>query len=143
MLREVRGPDKWETGRRYLIAPAALASIPNKVLSILSETNLILRDYTETPFGTVYLGRATVTYEGVNRKVSGWSSCTLVLRQNYLMEYDLDGDLHGRPRGFAHLQYARAYDHPDFADSLELEFYLSPCAKADQRVVSGVSGVMM
>jgi hypothetical protein len=40
------------------------------------------------------------------------------------------------PRGFAHLQFAVAYPNEDFADALELQFYASPCAKADQRVVS-------
>jgi serine/threonine protein kinase len=33
------------------------------------------------------------------------------------------------------LQHAVAYPHQDFADALELNFYASPCAKADQRVL--------
>ena len=42
----------------------------------------------------------------------------------------------GMPRGVAHLQFAKCVPHADFNDALVLKFYASPCARADERVVS-------
>lgn len=134
ILKPMLGPESWEAGRRYLIAPAAMTTCSLQVLGSLSEQQY-LQDYTNTAFGTVELGTATVKYVGT--KLAGsWSTCRFLLKQNYLMEYDVDGSVTAAPRGYAHLQYARCYPNPDFTDALELEFYASPCARADKRVVS-------
>jgi len=95
-------------------------------------------------FGCIVLGKALLSYviqePTQHQQQRWWSSCILILRQNYLLEYDQQtGDvLQGLPRGYAHLQYARSYPHADFVDALELEFFVSPCAKADKRVVSSI-----
>lgn len=79
-----------------------------------------------------------MTYVGEKHHLSlgKWSSCQLVLRQNYLMEFEGKASLAGLPRGSIHLQHATAYAHSIFPDSLELDFYASPCARSDRRVVS-------
>lgn len=136
VLKPVQGPESWDAGRRYLIAPAALSVCPLHVMSSLSgKSSQFLQDYTETAFGTVELGTAVVKYVG-NKLAANWSTCKFLLKQNYLMEYDVNASVTASPRGFAHLQYSLCYPHPDFPDSLELEFYASPCARSDKRVVS-------
>ncbi|CAB9508138.1 MAP kinase-activated protein kinase 2 (Fragment) [Seminavis robusta] len=93
-------------------------------------------------FGCIVLGKALLSYvvqEPIqHQQQRWWSSCILILRQNYLLEYDEQtGDiLQGLPRGYAHLQHSSSYAHPDFLDALELEFFVSPCAKADKRVLT-------
>jgi hypothetical protein len=134
VLKPLQDPESWEAGRRYLIAPAALSVCPLHVLSSFSSQQLHLSDYTDTAFGTVELGVATVKYVGTKLATS-WSSCKFILKQNYLLEYNVDASWTAAPRGFAHLQYSRCYPHHDFADALELEFYAIPCARADKRVV--------
>lgn len=132
LLKLVAGPETWKENRRYLITPAILATCPLGVLSALSgprqNTNV-----DSTPFGTLKLGKATMAYVVGQRSAdnTGWSACWLELRQNYLLEYDVDSRT--IPRGIAHLQYAKALPHTDFLDVLELEFYGSPCVRADQR----------
>jgi calcium/calmodulin-dependent protein kinase I len=158
ILKPILGVDTWNHGRRYLIAPAALAACPLKVLTTLSGGG---NDWTETfsardaagresAFGTIVLGDALLTYMSVSQKtvtVQQWSSACLVLRQNYLLEYDTTATsqesvgvaagctIRGLPRGFCHLEYAVCHDHADFNDALELHFYASPCAKSDKRVL--------
>lgn len=93
-------------------------------------------------FGCIVLGKALLSYvvsePEHQQQQRWWSSSILILRQNYLLEYDQQtGDvLQGLPRGYAHLQFSKSYAHTDFSDALELEFFVSPCAKADKRVVS-------
>jgi hypothetical protein len=149
LLKPIEGTDSWEQGRRYLIAPAALAACPLTVINKLSggfcqtaaqaatTTSTTTTSRKKQYFGTIDLGAALITYVGDKHHLSAgkWSSCRLVLRQNYLMEYDGATAITGLPRGFCHLQHAVAYPHDDFPDVLELHFYASPCAKADQRVV--------
>jgi hypothetical protein len=181
MLKPIQSPDAWREGRRYLIAPAALATCPLQVLSELSMATtltpaaaakeLCLQDGTTMDgraasnkwlafCGSICLGEAAISYViGDNTSTSNsnptsshttrsiasrkhlqlgtWTSCWLVLRQNYLLEFDVEqkGVL---PRGYAHLQYAVSYLHADFADSVVLEFFPSPCAQADKRVVRNV-----
>ena len=140
LLKPIEATDTWQQGFRYLIAPAALAACPLTVVSCLSGS--LVQSAADAAnsshaFGMIDLGQALITYVGEKHHLSlgKWSSCRLVLRQNYLLEYDADSSLQGLPRGFAHLQFAQAYPHEDFSDALELEFFASPCAKADQRVV--------
>ena len=146
MLRTIQGPESWQAGRRYLIAPAALSSCPLSVLSTLSGVTAY-KSIDESAFGRIPLGRANLTYVGQRKMTSsittmmmdhplpqGWSICDLVLQQNYLLEYDVDAGMHGIPRAVVHLQHARAYPG-DFATSVELEFFGSPCAKADKRLL--------
>jgi hypothetical protein len=142
LLKPIEGTDSWEQGRRYLIAPAALAACPLTVINKLSggfcqSASQAATAKSRQAFGTIDLGEALITYVGEKHFLSlgQWSSCRLVLRQNYLMEYDGVTPITGLPRGFCHLQQAVAYKHDAFPDVLELQFYASPCAKADQRVV--------
>jgi hypothetical protein len=140
MLKPVVGPEAWGQGRRYLISPAILATCPMQVLPTLSG-NRKITSFDETVFGALELGAATMSYIGTRKQASGWSACTLVLRQNYLLEYDRDTV--GTPRGFAHLQSSRASPHIDFHNALELEFFGSPCAKSDKRRVSTGYSVLL
>ena len=142
-MREVAGTNTWDRGRRYLVAPAALVACPLTVVANLSGSlcqtaGEAANAAASQAFGRVDLGEALITYIGEKHYLSfgKWSCCRLVLRQNYLLEYDTSTHvLQGLPRGFAHLENAVAYPHRDFMDALELRFYASPCAKADQRVV--------
>jgi hypothetical protein len=132
VLKPFKGPESWEEGHRYFfIAPAALSLCPLQVLSQLHAVKE--QDYTESVFGSIELGTATVKYVGP--KYHDWSTCNFLSKQNYLMEYE-SGGMTGTPRGVAHLQFAKCYPHDDFSDALELEFYASPCARANKRVVS-------
>jgi serine/threonine protein kinase len=143
ILKPILGVDTWSNGRRYLIAPAALAACPLTVLTTLSgsaDDVLTAQQGAErkSAFGTIVLGEAVLSYVGVSHKsqtVQRWSSACLVLRQNYLLEYDNLSAVRGLPRGFCHLQYAVCHNHQDFSDALELHFYASPCARADKRVL--------
>ena len=85
---------------------------------------------------------------GSDQQPYTWSTAILVLRQNYLLEYDCPEDddceqhvdveqsqRHAIPRGYAHLQYAECREHTWHPDALELHYYASPCAKADKRVL--------
>jgi len=142
LLKPVQGVESWQHGRRYLISPAALAASPLSVVSTLAGPSIrtaseAANDDSSHAFGTIDLGEALITYVGEKHHLSlgKWSKCRLVLRQNYLLEYDLSTPIQGQPRGFAHLECAVAYPHDQFSDSLELNFYASPCAKADRRVL--------
>jgi hypothetical protein len=142
MLKPVTGTESWEIGRRYLIAPAALAACPLSVITRLSgglvqSAKEAVESTTPQPFGSINLGDCLMTYVGNTHHLSlgQWSSCKLVLRQNYLLEFDTSAPINGIPRGYAHLQHAQANIHSDFQNSLELDFYASPCAKADRRTV--------
>jgi len=155
ILKKIQSADEWQTGRRYLVAPAALAACPVSVLKVLagnkepiSASEACARkascydgdDETQSPrtaqsstsnaFGTILLGQCLLGCKGK------WSSAVLVLRQNYLLEFSPDSAVSGLPRGYAHLQYARCYTNADFPDALEMHFYGSPCAKADKRVLT-------
>jgi hypothetical protein len=135
MLKPIQGPESWEEGRRYLIAPAVLSTCP---LQVLSQLHLPMEQDCKDQsalFGSIELGTATVKYVGP--KYHDWSTGNFLLKQNYLMEYESGGSMTGVPRGVAHLQFAKCVPHADFNDALELKFYASPCARADQRVVSG------
>jgi hypothetical protein len=146
LLKPVEATDTWQQGRRYLIAPAALASCPltvvNKMTGSLVQTAAEAAN-SESPqaFGTIELGEALITYVGEFHHLSlgRWSSCRLVLQQNFLLEYDCSTPNTGLPKGFAHLEHAIAYKHNDFQDAFTLHFYASPCAKSDQRLVRFVS----
>jgi len=131
-LKPVVGPESWKENRRYLITPAILSTCPLGVLSALSGSKEIT-NFDDVSFGTLNLGNATMTYVVGQRSLdtTGWSTCSLELRQNYLLEYALDS--RAIPRGIAHLQYAKAIPHTDFLNALELEFYGSPCVRADKR----------
>lgn len=143
MLKPFEATDSWQKDRRYLIAPAALAACPLKVINKLSGSLMHTVESVATNgkdtsmFGSIELGDALITYvgNGHHLNVGKWSSCRLVLRQNYLLEYDCAVPSTGLPRGFAHLQYAIAYPHADFENALKLQFYASPCAKSDMRVL--------
>jgi serine/threonine protein kinase len=153
LLKPILGVDTWSLGRRYLIAPAALAACPLTVLTTLSgraEDVLTAEQGASrlSAFGTIVLGEAVLSIRYVDananshnvskttKTVQRWSSACLVLRQNYLLEYDNLAAVRGLPRGFCHLQHAKCHDHQDFSDALELIFFASPCAKADKHVLT-------
>ncbi|CAJ1935043.1 unnamed protein product [Cylindrotheca closterium] len=140
LLKPLHSTEHWEAGRRYLIAAAALATCPVSVMDKVSGTTVHSPKeaaISHSAFGTINLGKALVTYVGQTRHLSAgtWSSCNLVLRQNYLLEYDVDAPKNALPRGFAHLQLATAYASPELPNSLELHFFASPCAQADPRTL--------
>jgi serine/threonine protein kinase len=152
LLKPIQGAESWMQGRRYLIAPAALASCPLSTIKTLTGSSTqsateatASGDVTATTTAAhgssshdiIILGEAHMTYVGDKYHLTygKWSSCKLVLRHNYLFEYDLGTPLASLPRGIAHLQNAMAYAHKDFQDALELHFYASPCAKVDHRVL--------
>lgn len=143
LLKPIEATDSWQQGRRYLVAPAALAACPLAVVNKLSGNFIQTAKEADTSenqqsFGTIDLGEALITCVGEKHHLSlgKWSSCHLVLRQKYLLEYDCSSPITGLPRGYAHLEHAVAYKHNDFQDAFKLQFYASPCAKSDQRVVS-------
>jgi serine/threonine protein kinase len=151
VLKQISGVEAWQSGRRYLIAPAALAACPVSAVTSLfgnscAETQsaehaalAVSAGTAAPPFGMIVLGECLLTYVtkgSTTRTVKQWSSAQLVLRQNYLLEYDVSADVRTSvPRGYAHLQYATTHLHEHFSDALELHFYGSPCAKADARVL--------
>mmetsp|Transcript_9902 Transcript_9902/g.11288 ORF Transcript_9902/g.11288 Transcript_9902/m.11288 type:complete len:878 (-) Transcript_9902:60-2693(-) len=146
LLKPIQGAESWKQGRRYLIAPAALASCPLSTIKTLTGSSTqsateaatsSTLDYFPKASGMIVLGEAHMTYVGDKYHLTygKWSSCRLVLRQNYLFEYDLGTPLASLPRGIVHLQHAAAYPHKDFQDALELHFYASPCAKVDHRIL--------
>jgi len=143
LLKPIQSADSWKEGRRYLIAPAALAACPLSTINSL--TGSCTQSVKEAALsldppkasGAIELGDAFMTYVGDKYHLTcgKWSSCRLVLRQNYLFEYDISSTSNTAPRGIAHLQHAMAYSQKDFEDALELHFYASPCAKVDLRVL--------
>ncbi|KAG7347478.1 Ser/Thr protein kinase [Nitzschia inconspicua] len=142
LLKPVQGTETWQSGRRYLIAPAVMSACPLPAIKKLSGSLIQSASEAATSgrsqaFGTVDLGEALMTYVGDKHHLSlgKWSSCRLVLRQNYLLEFETSTPINGLPRGHMHLQYAVAYAHADFQDVLELQFYGSPCAKSDHRTL--------
>lgn len=182
MLRPIQGANVWQTGRRYLIAPAVLASCSPKVISAfwhvkncqISDANtnqdaastLVFKSAAEcaqtstssSGFGSIVLGECIMSYRPLLSSNSGqtaggqdvsmstscsastvqqWSSAILILRQNYLLEFDVDHDFSVSliPRGYIHLQFSSCQVHTDFPDVFELHFYSSPCSKSDKRVV--------
>lgn len=148
ILKQISGVETWQTGRRYLIAPAALAACPVSAVMFLFGNSFeqplsAEQAASHDPFGMIVLGECLLTYvttsassSSATRTVKQWSSALLVLRQNYLLEYEVGADVRtSMPRGYAHLQFATTVLHEHFQDALELHFYGSPCAKADARVL--------
>ena len=94
------------------------------------------QDYTESAFGSIELGTATVKYVGP--EYHDWSTCNFLLKQ-----FPFKAELFDGIREWCHhdgdatrhcsLQFAKCYAHTDF---VILEFYGSPCARANKRVVS-------
>jgi len=140
LLKPLKNTEHWEAGRRYLIAAAALATCPASVVDKLSGSTVLSAKEAaaaHSAFGTIHLGQALTTYVGQTRHLSAgkWSSCNLILRQNYLLEYDVGAPKNALPRGFVHLQLATAYASPELPNSLELHFFASPCAQSDPRML--------
>jgi Protein kinase domain len=164
ILKPIAGVDAWQTGRRYLIAPAVLAACPTTtaVTFMLGSTSLTSHHGPAqqspaaaaaaapwslyNPFATIVLGNCLLSYVAAPKSSHGlaavqppqWSTAQLVVRQNYLLEYDVGvADVRTcLPRGYAHLQFASTVVSPNhFDDTLELHFYGSPCAKDDARIL--------
>lgn len=174
-LKPVQSVDAWQPGRRYLIAPAALAACPVAVLSTLAPgpsrtATQVYEQYrpqngtigdppgkeasSRAAYGTIVLGKCLMASTpghpgGPQSKGAAtaaaphmWSESVLVLKQNYLLEYPVthdhgDAAPRGVPRGLIHLPHAvcRRHGEAAFRRSLHLEFYGSPCAKSDPRVL--------
>lgn len=183
MLRPIQGANVWQTGRRYLIAPAALAACSPTVISAfwrnnnlsvpnvskgngsasfelaLKSASVVAQVLTSASnFGSVVLGECLLSYRPLpcnntlqtegSQEISSsssssaptlqqWSSGILILRQNYLLEFDRDHDFSVSliPRGYVHLHYATCHVHKDFSDAFQLHFYSSPCSKSDKRIL--------
>jgi len=138
------------------VAPAILASCPDNVFgfyskclgtnfpmnsslsSALSEARAVSEvdndDTHISPFRSIVLGKAVVvpvspsniSMDDSNSGSLSWATGFFVLRQNYLLEYEEGDQLDGRPKGYAHLEFATVSAHADFSNSLELSF----CEKA-------------
>ena len=141
ILRPISGVETWETGRRYLIGPAALAACPKAALNYLLKNSSSTKpihalgegDAPHSIFDTIILGECFLSYR-TDTPTKQWTSAKLVLRQNYLLEYDSGVDIQvDIPRGFAHLEGATTVLHEHFRDALVLNFFGSPCAKTDAR----------
>jgi hypothetical protein len=77
-------------------------------------------------FGKIDLGSAQVAQiisKGLLEENYNWSSGTFVLRQNYLLEYDVGDCSKSRPRGFAFLQNASIRKKEGSQDTLRLDYY--------------------
>jgi len=143
LLKPIQSAETWAQGRRYLIAPAAMAACPLTTIKNLTgsstqtATKAAEAENSLKCWGSIELGETSMTYVGDKYHLTfgKWSSCRLLLRQNYLFEYDVSSPSDSLPRGIAHLDHAVARPHKDFDDALELHFYASPCAKADHRVL--------
>eukprot|EP00934_Nitzschia_sp_Nitz4_P008796 Nitzschia sp. Nitz4//scaffold29_size155292//106718//109484//NITZ4_002675-RA/size155292-augustus-gene-0.211-mRNA-1//1//CDS//3329546499//8786//frame0 len=143
LLKPIQGTEVWESGRRYLITPSVMAACQLSVFNSRQYSGDILT--VEQAVGSlgyaaanlVDLGECLATYIGSQQHLSSgkWSSCRMVLRQNYLLEYEAETPLTSMPRGYVHLQYARAVPHAVFQDALEVDFFASPCARADRRQI--------
>jgi hypothetical protein len=146
LLKPILGVDTWSNGRRYLIAPAALAACPLTVLTTLSgraEDVLTAEQGASrlSAFGTIVLGEAVLSYVGANantynvnkttQTVQRWSSACLVLRQN-LPEYDNLSAVRGLPCGFCHCSTPMSRS-PGLSGRVELHFTLVR-ARADKRL---------
>jgi Protein kinase domain len=167
ILKPIAGVDYWQTGRRYLIAPAVLAACPTTtaVAFMLGSTFMMTSHHgpvqqsraanddaaataqssVYNPFATIVLGDCLLSYVAAPKSSNGlatvqppqWSTAQLVVRQNYLLEYDVGANVRtSLPRGYAHLQFASTVVSPNhFDDTLELHFFGSPCAKDDARIL--------
>ena len=145
VLKPLVPVESWQSGRRYVIAPAVWSACPMGVMAALTRNSstcspkeVDLSSF--RPFGTIILGQCVVMSisDGTQQNATlqndeQWSPVLLVLRQNYLLEYGPSDPLGGMPRGYAHLQYATCCMNTDVAGTLELDFYGSPCAKSDRR----------
>jgi Protein kinase domain len=141
-LKPLLGVETWETGRRYLIAPAVLSACPVAAIQCLFGNSCATRRSADASshgpvFGMIHLGECLLSYvtgASTAHTTKEWTSAQLVLRQNYLLEYDVEANVETDvPRGFAHLENAETQLHEHFLDALELRFFGSPCAKADVR----------
>ena len=108
ILKPILGVESWQQGRRYLIAPAVLAACPLQVFSTFSAKEKLLSAEEAASrgtsiFGGILLGECLLSYVGIQKnqtsRVQQWSSATLVLVRNYLLEFDPDDvDLKHAPR---------------------------------------------
>mmetsp|Transcript_19329 Transcript_19329/g.45692 ORF Transcript_19329/g.45692 Transcript_19329/m.45692 type:complete len:912 (-) Transcript_19329:115-2850(-) len=156
-LRAFVAVDQWQTGRRYLIGPAAFEACPMQTSRSVLFGNPLNNNGEHVPVSapdaaasrsiarSVVLGNCLLSDASAGKTsattAKTWSRASLFLYQNYLLEYDQDAvnsssssqEFKARPRGYAHLEGAVARPHPDFADAVELDFFGSPCARSDYR----------
>lgn len=142
VLKPIIGVDSWQADRRYLIGPAVFAACPAKVhQKILGSNTPIPADVAALSWNSVFecillgecllMSRSQLTPSPTQQ----WSSAILMIRQNYLLEYDTESNVLDTPRGYANLEYAKCTLHPHFPDALQLAFFGSPCAKSDERIL--------
>jgi calcium/calmodulin-dependent protein kinase I len=77
-----------------------------------------------TTSATVAEGAATTALAAAEAA----SAATPSMMQHYQQQQ-------AQPRGYAHLEFSQTFAQDDFCDALELQYYASPCAKKDLRVV--------
>lgn len=136
-LRAIHGVNSWQAGRRYLIAPAALAMAScSLVLEAKGSNKTTAKEACHGLFETTVLGQCLLSFVGGSAPATTqrWSSATLVLRQNYLLEYS-NQKCEGKPKGYAHLQLSTCRKHPDFENALELRYFCSPCSQSEPRTL--------
>ncbi len=140
VLKPILGVETWQNARRYLMGPAIVADSP---VSLWAHQLINLSDATtddSAVYNTILLGPCFICdMSKVNDHMSSeeWSSAELLLYQNCLLEFSSTEDRTSgsRPRGYMHLQYAVAEQHPLFDNALQVRCYGSPCAKSDARLL--------
>lgn len=145
-LCPVQDTDDWVEKGRYLMAPAIMATCQEKVFSLSvaeeEDGNPALSSHSNENrmFGQVLLGSAAVGQIVPKLVVEEyeWSTGNFVLRQNYLLEYEVSEKPVSRPRGFAFLQNASIRRHEHLLDSIRLEFcpYQNYSASSERKSVS-------
>jgi len=142
VLQPVVGCDQWKSGRRYLIGPAALVACPFSIRNQVWQSKAVpAREAVckvASRFQDIVLGDCLLSVSPtiVHGPVHSWSSARLVLRQNYLLEYDSGCEEIGFPRGYAHLESSTCVVHSYFADTIELRYFTTPCTRSDPKVLS-------
>lgn len=107
VLRPLTGVESWQSGRRYLIVPAVLATCSDTT----QERILLGHDNDD-------LGDCLVRIPPAGE----WKQVRLQLRHNYLLEYESGTTAQRRPRGCLHLAAATITLHPDFPDTIQVEY---------------------
>ena len=161
VLYPLMGPESWEKNKRYLIAPAILSICCTSCLSTVLKADKMIdisqlgkqndRQRAHNSLvgkfnfknaltqGKQILGKASATQLGPSKSLDenyGWFDGLFIIRQNYLFEYQLGDNLSGPPRGFAHLEHSTPSPFLNSVDTLQLDFYQSPCSRDKLKTVS-------
>mmetsp|Transcript_17960 Transcript_17960/g.20447 ORF Transcript_17960/g.20447 Transcript_17960/m.20447 type:complete len:911 (+) Transcript_17960:197-2929(+) len=132
ILSPIKGVETWSQKQKYPMAPAIIAMCRSEVFSNHVEHQ---NDDKNIPslesklFGSILMGSAFVASlpslldrTGVTMENCNWQRGCFVLRQNYLLEYESEGSLSLRPRGYAFLQGAVVRSHHVFEHTIQVDY---------------------